>query len=336
MSDRGLAAALAAAIVLMVPLAAAGQASPEGWDVPRTADGQPDLQGIWDFRTITPMERPSELAGKEILTREEAAQYERETLDARDKDLRASDGISTNRDVANAYNQFWWDYGDRLTEDRRTSLIVDPQDGRIPWTPTALQARQERAAARAAIPGGRITPGPEDRGLSERCILGFNSGPPMVPSAYNNNFQLLQTPGMVVIVNEMVHNARLVPMDDRPHLAKDVRQWVGDSRGHWEGDTLVVETTNFLRGTSFGGSSENLHLIERFRRVDADTLLYEFTVEDPKTWTTPWTAAIPMTKTESPMFEYACHEGNYGMTNLLAGSRVQERAAVERQVADPR
>ena len=231
MSDRGFAAVAAAAIVLMIPLAAAGQASPQGWNVPRTADGQPDLQGIWDFRTITPMERPSELAGKEILTREEAAQYEQETLEARDKDLRASDGISTNRDVANAYNQFWWDYGDRLTEDRRTSLIVDPQDGRIPWTRTALQARQERAAARAATPGGRITPGPEDRGLAERCILGFNSGPPMVPSAYNNNFQRLQAPSMVVIVNEMVHNARIVPMDDRAHLAKDVRQWVGDSRG---------------------------------------------------------------------------------------------------------
>lgn len=336
MSDRGFTAVVVAAIVLMAPLAAAGQASPEGGSVPRTADGQPDLQGIWDFRTITPMERPSELADKEVLTREEAAQFEQETLSARDKDLRASDGISTNRDVANAYNQFWWDYGDRLTVDRRTSLIVNPGDGRIPWTPTALQARQESAATRAATPGGRITPGPEDRGLSERCILGFNSGPPMVPSAYNNNFQLLQTPGMVVIVNEMVHNARIVPLDARPHLAQDLRQWVGDSRGRWEGDTLVVETTNFLRETSFGGSSNNLHLVERFTRVDAETLLYEFTVEDPTTWTTPWTAAIPMTKTESPMFEYACHEGNYGMTNLLAGSRAQDRAAIASQGPDSR
>ncbi len=147
----------------------------------------------------------------------------------------------------------------------------------------------------------------------------------MVPSAYNNNFQLVQTSDTVVIVNEMVHNARIVPMDGRPHLSEDVRQWVGDSRGRWEGDTLVVETTNFLGGTSFQGSSEHLHLVERFTRVDADTLLYEFTVEDSRTWTTPWTAAVPMTKTEGPMYEYACHEGNYGMTNLLAGSRAQER-----------
>ena len=282
------------------------------------------------------MERPTELAGKEVLTPEEAAQYERQTLDARDKDLRVSDGISTNRDVANAYNQFWWDYGDRLTEDRRTSLIVDPPDGRIPWTPTALEERQARAAARAAEPGGRITPGPEDRGLAERCILGFNSGPPMVPSAYNNNFQLVQTPETVVIVNEMVHNARIVSMDGRPHLSDEVRQWVGDSRGRWEGDALVVETTNFLRDTSFRGSSEHLHLVERFTRVDADTLLYEFTVADERTWTRPWTAAVPMTKTNSPMFEYACHEGNYGMTNLLAGSRAQERAAAEELLTDPK
>jgi hypothetical protein len=329
MNDRCLAVGLT---VIIAALSAASPASAQNdssragqWTVSRTADGQPDLRGIWDFRTITPMERPEELAGKKVLTREEAAQYEQQTLSARDKDLRASDGISTNRDVANAYNQFWWDYGDRLTEDRRTSLIVDPPDGRIPWTPMALEDRQERAAARAAEPGGRITPGPEDRGLAERCILGFNSGPPMVPSAYNNNFQLVQTSDTVVIVNEMVHNARIVPMDGRPHLSEDVRQWVGDSRGRWEGDTLVVETTNFLGGTSFQGSSEHLHLVERFTRVDADTLLYEFTVEDSRTWTTPWTAAVPMTKTEGPMYEYACHEGNYGMTNLLAGSRAQER-----------
>jgi len=158
----------------------------------------------------------------------------------------------------------------------------------------------------------------------------------MVPSAYNNNFQLVQASDTIVIVNEMVHNARIVPMDGRPHLSTGVRQWVGDSRGHWEGDTLVVETTNFLRDTSFRGSSERLRLVERFTRVDTNTLLYEFTVDDAKTWTKPWTAAVPMTKTEGPMFEYACHEGNYGMTNLLAGSRAQERAAAEGHPADSR
>ena len=329
MSHRGRGMVMAlTAVALALPGAAASQTTPseaKASAVPRTPDGMPDLQGVWDFRTMTPLERPSELAGKQVLTAEEAAVYERETLAARDKDLRVSDGISVDRDVANAYNEFWWDYGSKLTDDRRTSLIVDPADGRIPWRRDVLDARRERAAARAAAGGDRITAGPEDRGVAERCILGFNSGPPMNPSAYNNNVQLFQTPDVVVILNEMVHDARIVPLDGRPHLPDGVRQWVGDSQGHWEGDTLVVETTNFLGGTSFSGSSQNLHLVERFTRADADTLLYEFTVTDPTTWTQPWTAVVPMTKTDGPMFEYACHEGNYGMTNLLAGSRAQEK-----------
>ena len=175
----------------------------------------------------------------------------------------------------------------------------------------------------------RVPEGPEDRGLSERCILGFNSGPPMLPSAYNNNVQLFQTPDYVVILNEMVHRARIVPLADQSSLAAGVRQWGGDSRGRWEDGTLVVETTHFLGTTSFVGSSEHLRLVERLTRVDADTLLYEFTVEDPKTWTRPWTAAVPMQKTDGPIFEYACHEGNYGMTNLLAGARVEEKAAAQ-------
>ena len=241
----------------------------------QTPWGDPDLQGVWDFRTLTPLERPEALADKAF-----------------------------------------------LTEDRRTSLIVDPPDGRIPWTPE----RQNSMAELFAQYFGRVPEGPEDRALAERCILGFNSGPPMLPSAYNNNVQLFQTPDHVVIVNEMVHNARIVPLAGQSALTSDVRQWVGDSRGRWEDGTLVVETTNFLGTTSFIGSSEHLRLVERFTRVDADTLLYEFTVEDPKTWTQPWTAAVPMRKTDGPMFEYACHEGNYGMTNLLAGARAQERA----------
>ncbi len=316
----------ALAIGWAMPAAAqSAETEPSNWTVPRTADGQPDLQGIWDFRTITPMERPQVFADQEVLTPEEAAAYRTETLARRDKDLRAEDGIGAQQDVANAYNQFWWDYGDQLTEDRRTSLIVDPPNGRIPWQPAILEERAARAAQRTATRGSRITAGPEDRGLAERCILGFNSGPPMNPSAYNNNVQLVQSPGFVVILNEMVHNARVVPLDGRPHLPDGVRQWVGDSRGHWEGDTLVVETTNFLRETSFRGSSRNLHLVERFTRASEDTLVYEFTVTDPEQWTQPWTAAIPMKRSEGPMFEYACHEGNYGMTNLLLGSRAEER-----------
>ena len=172
-----------------------------------------------------------------------------------------------------------------------------------------------------------VTEGPEDRALSERCILGFNAGPPMTPSAYNNNVQLFQTPDTVVIFNEMVHDARIVPLDGRPHLAGSVRQWMGSSRGRWEGDTLVVETTNFLRETSFTGSSANLRLVERFTRVADGTLLYEFTASDPTTYTRSWTAQVPMRLSDGHLYEYACHEGNYGMFNLLAGARAEERAA---------
>jgi len=298
---------------MLVPPVIAAQSTTTAW-------GDPDLQGVWDFRTITPLERPEELADKEVLTAEEAALYEQETLAARNKDRRAEDGISAARDVSNAYNQFWWDYGDRLTEDRRTSLVVDPPDGRIP--------RKQSAGELAGLFGNRIPAGPEDRPLWERCIIGFNSGPPMLPSAYNNNVQLFQTADYVVILNEMVHSARIVPLDRRPHLAPDIRQQVGDSRGHWDGETLVVESTNFLRETGFTGSGANLHLVERFRRVDENTLVYEFTVNEPEKFSQPWTAMIPMQRNEEPMFEYACHEGNYGMTNLLSGARAEERAAV--------
>ena len=313
MNRRVLISLLFVGVSMLVPPVIAAQSTTTAW-------GDPDLQGVWDFRTITPLERPEELADKEVLTAEEAALYEQETLAARNKDRRAEDGISAARDVSNAYNQFWWDYGDRLTEDRRTSLVVDPPDGRIP--------RKQSAGELAGLFGNRIPAGPEDRPLWERCIIGFNSGPPMLPSAYNNNVQLFQTADYVVILNEMVHSARIVPLDRRPHLAPDIRQQVGDSRGHWDGETLVVESTNFLRETGFTGSGENLHLVERFRRVDDNTLVYEFTVNDPEKFSHPWTAVIPMQRNAEPMFEYACHEGNYGMTNLLSGARAEERAAV--------
>ena len=301
-------------VVAVVSLASgvAAQTATTSW-------GDPDIQGVWDFRTITPLERPEELEGKEILTVEEAAAFEQETLAARNKDQRTEDGISADRDVSNAYNQFWWDFGDTLTDDRRTSLVVDPPNGRIP--------RKQSMSELAALYGDRVTAGPEDRPLWERCVIGFNSGPPMLPSAYNNNVQLFQTPDHVVILNEMVHNARIVPLDGRPHLSSDIRQQVGDSRGHWDGDTLVVESTNFLRETGFTGSGAGLHLVERFTRADADTLVYEFTVEEPANFTQPWTTMIPMRRNIEPMFEYACHEGNYGMTNLLAGARAEERVA---------
>ena len=313
MNRRLLISLLFVGVSMLVPSVSTAQSTTTAW-------GDPDLQGVWDFRTNTPLERPEELADKEVLTAEEAALYEQETLAARNKDRRAEDGISAARDVSNAYNQFWWDYGDRLTEDRRTSLVVDPPDGRIP--------RKQGAEELARLFGNRIPTGPEDRPLWERCIIGFNSGPPMLPSAYNNNVQLFQTADYVVILNEMVHSARIVPLDRRPHLAPDIRQQVGDSRGHWDGETLVVESTNFLRETGFTGSGANLHLVERFRRVDENTLVYEFTVNEPEKFSHPWTAVIPMQRNAEPMFEYACHEGNYGMTNLLSGARADERAAV--------
>ena len=329
-------------VVLLVPGLVASQAS-EGsqakavaadtWTPPRTPDGHPDLQGIWDFRTITPLQRPDKLAGKEFLTKAEAVEFERETLERRNADRRDADpsrerivnGAPATADVARAYNHFWWNYGTNLTEDKRTSLIVDPPDGKIPSLTPKAQVRSD--ARRSA--GERAAHGPEDRGVSERCILGFNSGPPMNPSAYNNNVQLFQAPGYVVIFNEMVHNARIVPLDARPHLPLDIRQWVGDSRGRWEGESLVIETTNFTDQTNFRGSGRNMHLIERFTRVDVDTLRYEYTIDDPESFERPWSVSVPMKKADQPMFEYACHEGNYGMPSSLRGARAIEKAAIE-------
>jgi hypothetical protein len=294
------------------------------WTSPRTPFGQPDLQGLWTNATVTPFERPSELAGKQVLTEEEAAEFEKRTNQARDADRRDAPG--TDADVALAYNQFWYDRGTKVIGTRRTSLVIDPPDGRIPRLTPAGQARADaRVAARRRSPAD----GPEDRALNERCILWPTAGPPMVPSGYNNNYEILQTPGYVVILIEMIHDVRIIPLDGRPHPPQNVRQWMGDSRGHWEGDTLVVDTTNFTDKTNFRGSGENLHLVERFTRADAETLNYEFTVDDPASFTRSWTAAIPMTKTEGPIFEYACHEGNYGMRNLLSGARAEEKAAEE-------
>jgi hypothetical protein len=290
----------------------------------RTADGHPDLQGIWSNAVITPLERPAELAGKPVLTEQEAAAYEKQMLERNNVDRREE--VGTDLDVARAYNESWWDRGTKVVKSRRTSLIVDPPDGRIPpLTPEAQRHAADRAEARQLHPAD----GPEDRALNERCILTNTTGPPMLPGPYNNNYQIVQTPGSVVIFNEMIHETRTIPLDGRPHLPKNIRQWKGDSIGHWEGDTLVVDTTNFTDKTNFRGSGENLHLVERFTRADANTLLYEFTVDDPASFTRPWTAAIASTKTEGPIFEFACHEGNYGMRGLLSAARAEEKKAAE-------
>ena len=320
---------IAFALVCLVAAPAFAQGpAPAAPDVPRTADGRPDLGGVWDFRTVTPLERPSELADKAFFTAEEAAAFAAERVEANNVDRNRSNEVTDRRvvngttetvDLRLAYNNFWWDRGTTAVATGRTSLVIDPPEGRVPaYTPEAV-ARNAARAARSE----RLSVGPEDRSLPERCLLGFNSGPPMLPGGYNQNVQLFQTPDHVVLVNEMVHNTRVVPLDGRPHTT--IPQWVGDSRGHWEGDTLVVETTHFLRETAFRGSSANLHLVERFTRVDADTLIYEFTVEDPTTWERSWTAEVPMRRNDSTLFEYACHEGNYGMEGTLSGARSLEK-----------
>jgi hypothetical protein len=287
--------------------------------LPRTADGQPDLQGIWSNATVTPLERPAELAGKATFTAEEAAAYEKQAVDRNNVDRRPSDAEA---DVARGYNNFWYDRGTKAVGTRRTSLIVDPPDGRIPaLTPEAQKRFQERQAWMQE----HATDGPEGRSLGERCLLWATAGPPMLPGPYNNVFQIVQTRQQVVILNEMIHNARIVPLDGSPHAASEIRQWMGDSRGHWDGNTLVVDTTNFSDEYSFRGSDRNMHLIERFTRTSPGTLLYEFTVDDPTAFTKPWTAQITVTSTQGPLFEYACHEGNYAMTDILAGARAAEK-----------
>ena len=304
--------------LLGLPAFAAPPAKP--WTPPRTPDGHPDFQGIWSNATVTPLERPSEFAGKAVLSDAEAAEFAQETIQRTNADRR--DG-GTEADVGRAYNNFWYDRGTSAVKTHRTSLIIDPPDGRIPaLTPQAQQQQAARAEHRRLHPAD----GPEDRRLSERCLNWQTAGPPMLPGAYNNNYQIIQTPDTVVIFNEMIHDARIVPMDARPHIASGIRQWLGDSRGHWEGDTLVIETTNFTDKTAFQGATENMRLTERFKLADRDTLLYEFTVDDPATFIKPWTVQIPSTRTEGPIFEYACHEGNYGMSGILSSARAEEKA----------
>ena len=327
----------AAAVVALAPALAAGQA-----EVPRTSWGAPDIGGVWDFRSITPMERPDDLADQEFLTEEEAARLEQETV-ARNQELldrpaqrtAVTESVDSGENGAPGfYNNFWLDRGTTTVGTRRTSLIVDPPDGRMPpFTPEAaarqeaLRAAREGVVTHAPTPGGWV----EDlgaNGLQLRCITGFNAGPPMTPGGYNNNVQIFQTEDFIALLNEMNHNVRYVPLDGRPHV--DLPQWTGDSRGRWEGDTLVVETVSFLRETSFssGRTDANLHLTERFTRIEPGVLMYEATIDDPTVWTRPWTYQVPMTFNDQPLYEYACHEGNYGLENILAGARAEEAAAM--------
>jgi len=294
------------------------------WTPPRAADGHPDLQGTFDFATATPLERPAALKDKEFLTAAEAAAYEKQQIENR---KRIDDAPPAGQ--VGGYNEFWYEFGTKVVGDRRTSLITDPPDGRLPpMTPDAVKRADERRARLR-----RLADGPEDRDVSERCLLGYNSGPPMMPVGYNQNVQIVQTRDYVLVHNEMVHTARIIPLDGRPHPPQHLKSWSGDSRGHWDGDTLVVETTNFNDNTwnQFSGWSwavdGNLHLVERFSLADPDTVLYQFTVTDPTTWTRPWTATVPLRRTTNLMYEYACHEGNEGMEGILRGARALEREA---------
>ena len=321
--------AIAAVIVGLGIDAANGQA-PEV-ESPRTSWGDPDLQGVFTNKTITPFERPTDLAGKEFLTIEEAAELEQE----RAVENAARDG-EVPADIVGNYNTHWFDRGTTVVGTRRTSIIVDPPNGRLPaLTPeaeaNAPSAEEVRRLAAVRRGNGLINTW-TDLDLNDRCILWPTAGPPMLSTAYNNNYQILQTPGYVAIVIEMIHDVRIIPLDGRPHVGSGVRQWLGDARGHWEGDMLVIETTNFsdktvIRAANNAKPTEALRVVERFRRVDAETLEYSFTIEDPKTWEHPWTGEVPWVRTSDKLYEYGCHEGNYSMATMLAGSRVSEAAA---------
>jgi hypothetical protein len=273
------------------------------WTPPKTEWGDADLQGVWNYATLTPVERPANFASKAVLTEEEAAAYERQYVQRQETNTTVTAGAD------------WWDPGAGHLADRRTSLVVDPPTGRIPPLTPQAQAASRRGR------GGASTDGPEDLGLNVRCLQYPTAGPPMLPGMYNVDVQFVQTRQYFLIFNEMVHDARIVPMDGRPHGT--IPQWMGDPRGHWEGATLVVDTVNLK--VPFRGSDEHLHLIERFTRTDADTIEYRFTVDDPTVWTEPWTVSYPMRRTDQGMYEYACHEGNErSMVGTLKTARYEE------------
>jgi len=304
----------------IVPVFATVQAEP--WRVPHLPDGQPDLQGVWTNPTITPFERPTEFAAKPVLTQKEAAELEARTVDAR------TDAPPRAGDVGN-YNQVWFDQGTRVVGTRRTSLVVDPPDGRVPVRP--------EAEAKRAYDLEHVADSYEHMSLWDRCITrGVPAG--MFPAGYNNAYQIVQVPGFVVITYEMIHESRIIPLDGRPHVNPSIRLWNGDPRGHWEGDTLVVETTNFngkgqISTSAAGGrmrgipQSDAARIIERFTRTDAKTILYEVSIDDPKVYTRPWKLEIPLVRDAGyVIYEYACHEGNYAVANILRGGRARDAA----------
>jgi len=307
------------------PPAAAKPAAPaKPWTQPRTPDGQPDLQGFWTNTTYTPLERPKDI-NRDFFTKEEALERVKRAADNEAEQTEPG----TIPDVHYDFTQFGLDRSQGgFALNLRTSMIVDPPDGRIPpMTAEGQKRAAERAAARKRM--GAATDAVQNQSLSVRCIIMDRDGPPMLAGAYNNNYQFVQVPGYVMILAEMIHHVRIIPLDGRPQPPPSVREWQGSSRGRWEGNTLVVETTNFTDKTAFQGSSPNMRLTERFTRMDDDTIRYQFTVDDPATWERPWSAETPWKKTVGPLFEHACHEGNYGLYNTLAGARAEDKRAAE-------
>jgi len=326
--------ASAGAVALLLAASLAAQSKTKAWAAPRTPDGHPDLQGVWTNATLTPVERPASVKGKATLSDTEAKAFEKKEAD----ELQSQDGASDGPLIAAAgssgtggYNVLFIDRGAELARvdgAKRTSLIIDPPDGKVP----ALTAAAKQASTGDLDRYDAIT----DRPLSERCLLGFSStaGPPMLPVLYNNNYQIVQTPAHIMILVEMVHDVRIIRMNGK-HAPASVRKWLGDSIGHWEGDTLVVDTTNFSDYTTFyedvvdglqARTAKNLHVVERFQRVAADTILYRATVDDPTTFSRQWTVEFPFMASAGPIFEYACHEGNYAMTDIMGGARKMEEA----------
>ena len=324
---------------------AASKTVTQAWTLPRTADGQPDLQGVWSNNNATPLERPKELAGRALLTDEEVAALKKKAAELYDGTGDAAFGDNIFETVyaslkgassgphKKAANEFDGDTGDYSSVwivardwDNRTSLITDPPDGRLPAMTSDGQKRRDAIFAAMLRPPA----GPEDRGLQERCI---SFGSPQMLAGYQSYYQIVQTAKSVVILSEMIHDARVIPLDGRPHAPSSIEQWNGDSRGRWEGDTLVIDTTNYKPKSFMASSSEKLHVIERFSRTGPETLKYEITIDDPATWTRPWSVMIPLKHSPTPIYEYACHEGNIGMVGILAGARAEERAVAEKPAA---
>jgi hypothetical protein len=330
---------LAAAIMTALGVATAHSAEPPKqpkYSVPKNEYGQPELRGVWNFSSNTPFERPARFKGREFMTKEEVEADHNAIV----KRSEQSDNESGGRGGVGGYNQFWVE---SLAQDEnyRTSLLIDPPDGRLPALQPGFKSENGglgpdtggQRPVRFRV-GGVRKDGPEDRGLSERCLMGFNSGPPFVPSMYNNNVQIFQSKNTAVIMTEMIHDARIVKLDAKTHIDPELRQWSGDSRGWYEGDTLVVETRNFTDKTNVfrgAGAGTTMKLTERFTRVGKDRVDYKFTIDDTTTFKAPFTALVPMIRSEGELFEYACHEGNYGMVNILQGERMEEREAAKKK-----